>query len=313
MKTTKNAFTLKSVSSLLIAFVLILGSCSKTDTPVSDNQLNVTAESSEDSYHSDTDDLSNSASAQSDATLTGRTEGWVDNRICSTTKITLKKLVNTNTDTLTIDFGTAGCTDAKGNTRSGKIIVIFTPGKRLYPGSSNTVTFADFKINGVKVEGTRTVTNVSPGTSLDGDITYEITLIGGKLTFPDGTTATRETHHFRQWFRNGTPLVLSDDQQKILASFTTPNSTSSTSTASGTNRKGYSYQMQVTKDIVYKVSCLESKIFIPVSGTKTLTVTKGTNTAQITVDYGDGTCDKTVTITVNGKTETVTVSRDDNG
>ena len=311
METTKKAFMLKSVSSLLIAFVLILGSCSKTDTPVSDNQLNVTAESSEDSYHSDADDLSNSASSQSDATLTGRTEGWVDDRLCSDTKITLKKLDNTNTDTLTVDFGTAGCTDKKGNVRTGKIIIIFTPGKRLYPGFSNTVTFVDFKINGVKVEGTRTVKNVSP--NLDGDITYEITLTGGKLTFPDGTTATRETHHFRQWFRNGTPLVLSDDQQKILASFTAPNSTSTTSTASGTNRKGYSYQMQVTKDIVYKVSCLETKIFIPVSGTKTLTVTKGTNTAQITVDYGDGTCDKIVTITINGKSETITVSRDGNG
>jgi hypothetical protein len=183
-------------------------------------------------------------------------------------------------------------------------MVIFAAGLRQL---SRTVAFVDFFVNSVKVEGTRTVKFVS-GT-LDGDITFEITLLGGKLTFPDGTTATRETHHFRQWFRNATPLDLTDDQHKILASFNGINST-----ASGTNRKGYTYAMQVTKDIIYKNSCLADKIFVPVSGTKELTVTKGTNApTQITVDYGDGTCDKSVTITINGKSEIVTVSRDSNG
>jgi hypothetical protein len=307
MKTMKNLFRLKSISTLVIAFVLILASCSKTSEVTNDNSANVTAESSEDSYHNDADDIANSAAAQPDAILGGRTDTWGDNRLCADTKVTLKKLDNTNSDTLTIDFGTAGCTDAKGNVRKGKIVMIFTTGKRLFPQFSNTVSFVDFFVNGVKVEGTRVVRNVSP--SLDGDITFEITLTGGKLTFPDGTTATRETHHFRQWFRNATLLDLSDDQQKILASFNGINST-----ASGTNKRGYTYSMLVTKDIIYKSSCLASKIFIPVSGTKVLTVTKGTNApAEITVDYGDGTCDKTVTITINGKTETVTVSRDSNG
>lgn len=285
----------------------LMSACNKSSDPINgDDSASVSAESSEDSYHNDADDLANSAAAQSDVTLSGRTEKWGDNRLCTDTKITVQKLVNTDSDTLTIDFGTAGCTDAKGNVRKGKIVVIYSVGKRFALQSTHTITFVDFFVNGVKVEGARTVKNVSP--NLDGDITFDITLAGGKLTFPDGTTATRETHHFRQWSRNGTPLDLSDDSQKILATYNGVNST-----AGGTNRKGSSYSMQVTKDIVYKATCLSEKVFIPVSGTKVLTVTKNSNTVQITIDYGDGTCDKTVTITVNGKTATETIKRDSNG
>jgi hypothetical protein len=308
MKTMKNALSVRNAASLLMAFVLILGSCNKSDEVTgSDSSLNVNSESSEDSYHNDAEDVANSVSVQSDGSLTGRTERMDDNRLCTGTKISLKKKSDIDTDTLTIDFGTTGCTDAKGNIRKGKIIIIFTPGKRSFPQFTNTVTFDNFSVNGVKVEGVRTIKNVSA--SLDGDVTFEIKLTGGKLTFTDGTTATRQSTLYRQWSRGGTPLDLSDDQQKLLATY---NGTQST--ASGINRKGFTYEMKITKDIVYKNSCLkESKIFIPVSGTKLLTITKTSGKVEITVDYGDGTCDKTVTITTNGKTETITVSRDDNG
>lgn len=301
-----------AVLSLTIGF--LIASCSTSSDPVTTNVSNsVATESAEDSYNNDTEDLASAASSQSDIQLGARTDGartWADDRVCSSTVITIAKKVNTNPDTLTIDFGTAGCTDAKGNVRKGKIIVIYSPGDgRWKVGGGYTVTTSNFSINGVTVEGTRTVKNVSP--NLDGDITWEVTLAGGKLTFPDGTTATREAHHFRQWFRNGTPLILTDDEQRILASFSGTNV--STSTATGTNRDGYTYTMQVTKDISYKVTCLLAKIFVATSGTKTYNITKGTETANITVDYGDGTCDKTITVTVNGKSKTETVKRDDNG
>ncbi|MBS1543632.1 MAG: hypothetical protein JST14_08370 [Bacteroidetes bacterium] len=305
-----------AVLSLTMGF--LIASCSTSSDPVTTNVSNsVATESGEDSYHNDTEDLSNAASSQTDAQLGARTTGtrtWADDRICSSTVITIASKINSNPDTLTIDFGTVGCTDAKGNIRKGKIIVMYTPATpgtngRMKLGGTNTITTSNFSINGVTVEGTRTVKNVSP--NLDGDITWEVTLTGGKLTFPDATTATREAHHFRQWFRNGTPLVFTDDEQRILASFSGANV--STSTATGTNRDGYTYAMQVTKDISYKVTCLLAKIFVATSGTKTYNITKGSEAANITVDYGDGTCDKTITITVNGKSKTETVKRDDNG
>ena len=103
--------------------------------------------------------------------------------------------------------------------------------------------------------------------------------------------------------------MFSDDQQKILAF-----NGDIQSTAYGKNRKNYEYEMKITKDIIYKNSCLiENKVFIPVSGTKVLKVTKDGKVNEITVDYGDGACDKKVTITLNGKSETVEVKRDDNG
>ncbi|MBX7124793.1 MAG: hypothetical protein K1X47_03810 [Cyclobacteriaceae bacterium] len=293
--------------AVVIAMAGFLASCNKSADVISaDDSASASNESADDSYHSDVDDISSAASAQSDATLSGRVAKWNDNRLCDGTVITLRKKVADNPDTLMIDFGTSGCTDAKGNVRKGKIVITYASAKRWALSSSYTVSTDNYSINDVKVEGTRTVTNLS--SSLDGDITFEITLAGGKLTFTDGTTATREAHHYRQWARNGTPLDLTDDAVKILASYN-----GGTSTASGSNRHGATYIMQVTSDLTWKASCLASKIFIPVAGTKELSVSKNSNTVQITVDYGDGNCDKEVTLTVNNKSKTVTLSRDSNG
>jgi len=77
--------------------------------------------------------------------------------------------------------------------------------------------------------------------------------------------------------------------------------------AYGTSRKGVPYTMDITKDLVHKISCLSSNVYVPVSGTKLFTV--GANSdIKYTVDYGSGDCDNTVVITIGGKAITVTVN-----
>ncbi|MEO9481845.1 MAG: hypothetical protein ABJG47_00275 [Ekhidna sp.] len=179
--------------------------------------------------------------------------------------------------TVTIDYGD-GCEGPGGRIRAGIIRISYSD-HRLVPGAFRTTTFDGFSVDEVLVEGTRTVENVSE--SLDADPAFSISLVGGKLTFEDETTATRESQRTRTWFRASNPL---NDETSIEGG------------SNGTRRDGVSYSVEILSRIIYKRACRANRVFIPVAGIKQYT--SGDNIAV--VDYGDGTCDNEVTITVNG-------------
>ena len=83
---------------------------------------------------------------------------------------------------VTVDYGT-GCTGFNDNTRSGKIIIEVT-GPRLTVGSKRTITFINYFINNIKVEGTKVLEN--KGYNGNQNLVISIKLNGGKLTLPDG-------------------------------------------------------------------------------------------------------------------------------
>lgn len=299
----KTNLMLKSLSFFAFVALLFLASCQddKIDFSANDSQ-NVENEAVSDAYYEDADDMSSIAVSSDATTLDGSRESEGGRKYTVKVSDLAKRfdcaVVTFETDpsssfqtpkgTITIDFGT-GCTDAKGNVRKGKIVINYT-GKRFLSGSSVVTTFADYFINGVKIEGTRTVTNTSA--SLESNPIFNIVVSGGKATWPDATFATREVNRTREWKRGNTPNV----DQWIVSG-----------TASGTNRNGRAYQMEITKPLVYKRECaISDKVFIAVEGTKVLTV----ESKQITIDYGDGSCDKLVTITVNGKSREVEVRGD---
>ena len=286
MNTKKFAYRLLSAMMffLIAAFVT---SCNEDDTQVgfTDSQ-NVASEVSTDSFYEDAEDISSTAAMAPDNALGGRSSG-LDDRFCDNVKIIMMKKVATNPDTIVIDFGTS-CVDPRGNFRKGKIIIVFSAG-RLQVGSSITTTFDNFSVNDVKIEGTRTVklTSINP-------VIHEITLESGKITWTDKTTATRTAHHFRKWDTKGTVDRL-DDEMSLLKD----------GTASGTNRTGKTYDMQITKDIVFKSSCFKQKTFLPVSGEKIIEI----DGKSMLVNFGEGICDNLVKVTVNGVTKEVTVDR----
>ena len=62
--------------------------------------------------------------------------------------------------------------------------------------------------------------------------------------------------------------------------------------------------MEITETLVYKRECaIGNRVFMPVAGIKVLT----TENRQMTIDYGDGECDRKVTVTINGETREVEV------
>lgn len=285
--------------SLAVAMVIFLASCSEKDTIdySSSDSENVQSESEGEAY---TDDLQEMAATAvgglTDDQFSGRVDETVsgldviDGRFkCAT--VTITRSPNSTKDhpigTITIDFGTGDCTGPRGNVRKGKIIVNYD-GRRFFPESKIVTTFDGYSINGISVEGTHTLTNVTPNTIDYPKFTIAIT--GGKLTFPDGTTITREQNMTREWQRASNPT---EDMWSVTGS------------ASGKNRRDKTYTMEITKALVYKRACaISDKTFIAVEGTKVFT----TDNKQITIDFGDGSCDNKLTITINGKSKEVTVS-----
>jgi hypothetical protein len=75
-----------------------------------------------------------------------------------------------------------------------------------------------------------------------------------------------------------------------------------TGSIAGTSRQAMPFTANITNDLLFKTGCLGLTKQIPVSGKLTIS----TNGATSNVDYGDGTCDKTYTVTVEGESEDYT-------
>ncbi|MGB3465325.1 MAG: hypothetical protein WBA74_08645 [Cyclobacteriaceae bacterium] len=173
------------------------------------------------------------------------------------------------------------CEGPEGNIKSGKIIITYNE-RRYVPGAFRKVTFDDFYVNDIKIEGARTITNVSE-TSEDSP-TFTIEMENGKVIFSDGTFISRNANHTRTWIRAENPL---DDLVTI------------TGQASGIKRDGTSYTSEITSAITFKRACRASGTArFPVSGVKEITA--GENV--LSIDFGDGSCDNEASFTLNGNT-----------
>jgi hypothetical protein len=300
MKTMKNVIGMKNVSTLLVAVVLFLGSCSKSDETsftTQDNQV-VNNDAATESIQEETSDLATSALNSADAA--GRVEEDV-RLACATISVETNPYTKTS-GSVSINFDRSpsgadnenGCTDPALNVRKGSITVTWTGGRWFMSGSSHTITFNNYSINGVKITGTRTVTNVStPNSPLTWNISGTLT-----STWPDLTTATRTVNRTRQWVRSAT---IADD--KVIISQTA----GTASAASGTNRYGKAYTVKITTPLEYGTLCLlTKKVYLPSKGVKEVTV----DSKVYTVDFGTGTCDNTFTVTFNGKSKEFTAKND---
>lgn len=289
--------TTKKISIGLLLALFTFFSCSDDIGPAitADDSVSVENEAVADSYFEDADDITALVVASDNGTVDGgkvsqggRKINLSDFRLkCAEVTIAFadNSTILQPKGTITIDFGT-GCEDDRGNVRTGKIIINFI-GRRFLPQSTIVTTFDGYTINGILVEGTRTVTNSSG--SLEDHPSFTIVVEGGKLTWPDGTTATRESNRKREWIRAANPL---NDEWRV------------TGNAAGTNRREISYTMEITKALVYKRQCaVSNRIFMPVAGEKVLT----TETRQMKINYGDGECDRMVEVTINGKSEDIEI------
>jgi hypothetical protein len=189
---------------------------------------------------------------------------------------------NPATRTITFDFGASNVMCADGKNRRGKIIVRMVEGRPLALPYETETTHENYFVNDNKVEGLRRERTISTGTATR---QTTITVIDRRVTFTDGRVATRNVNHVR------TRTVVSGGFE-----FTT------TGSANGTTRRNRTYNNTIVLPLVSKTSC-DNHLF-PVQGSINMTVNSFDN--PFVVDFGNGTCDKTFTVTYNGRTKTIT-------
>ncbi len=295
IKRIKKALT-ASAAVVLLGFI----ACDPEDKFLQDESAYVAEDVISDFVFEDVDDLAGLALLADAATGGGRTESGprninVPDPRCGCPNVTVTITLDPASTsehpvgTIVIDFG-SGCSDPIGNVRKGKIVINFS-GRRFQPGSTVITTFDGYSVNDIALSGTRTLTNIS--TSTEDAPVFQIELDNGQATWPDGTVATREHCFVRTWQRGTVPandqLVVNQCADEDFA-------------ATGVNRRGRSYAMKIVEALVYRRGCP-----IAVSGIKEFTdLTTG---KVITVDYGDGTCDRTITITVDGQSRSFEVTR----
>ena len=212
----------------------------------------------------------------------GRVELGVRGQILKCAEVehdTINKIITIEYDSL------SDCQNPFGHTRHGKMIITYND-RRYVPGAFRSVTFENFSIDDVKVEGTRTITNISE--SLEDNLTFNVVVEGGKLTFADETTIERTVDHIRTWMRANNPI---NDEATLEGS------------ASGKRRDGTSYSVEIIEPLLFKRECRPAAA-LPVSGIKEITW----DDSVMTVDFGDGTCDNLVDVTMDGVTETIEVN-----
>ncbi|PZR37672.1 MAG: hypothetical protein DI538_11845 [Azospira oryzae] len=289
---------MKKIISVLCLIGIFAVSCKDDDQNISSDQKTaVQDQATADAYFNDASDLSTSAyNSPSDSNLGGRAAsgGKLVFTVTNDTRFNGATLtldasgtIAAPKGTISIDFG-AGTTDPSGTLRKGKIMVAYT-GYRFVPGSSLVITFDGYEVNGIKVEGQRTV--ITSSVVANTSITFAVKDENGKLVYTDGTFVTRTSDHTRTWIL---PTATAKGQWQVQGN------------ASGVTRDLRAYTVAITTPLIYKAECALQKIFIPSEGEATLTV--GSTVFQL--NYGDQgvSCDKTVTVNVGGITTDVTVN-----
>jgi hypothetical protein len=208
---------------------------------------------------------------------------------------------------MTVDFGTSGCTGRDGKLRTGKLI--FTLGSstaKFYRnfGFTFNVTSQNYVVDGYSINiVNKTASNITPvntptvanpGTNLKWSISANISIVkpngGGTVTWTCNRTKellnTSDTACY-----NGQGKAIRWDKAII----------SLNGSASGTNAQGESYTVVAT-NLVRDFNCSPRPLhphFHPfVSGT--ILYTPGNRPARL-IDYGSG-CNDAATVTINGQT-----------
>ena len=186
---------------------------------------------------------------------------------------------------ITIDFGPVNCLGRDGRNRRGKIITTFV-GKYRSVNSTHTITFEDYYVNDNHIEGSRTVVN----TGLNTDDKLAFTVVDeGKITLTDGRIFSHSSSRVRTWVEGSNTFIFWDDVYEITGS------------GSVTNSEGNGFNAVILEPLRVAVSCSNiTKGILKITPVNVLY-------KERSLDYGDGNCDNLATVTVDGKTRTITL------
>jgi hypothetical protein len=298
MKMNSSASRLAAI--FFLGFLLVLASCKKETPQVTDYSLAsdqvVEASKSEVVLQSAFDDVFDN-SAGIDGTTAGEDLGIYGSTgigifpgqateeptvRCFTVTVTPKDK-GIFPKTVVIDFG-AGCT-AREHLRKGKIITVYS-GPLFIPGNTAVTTFDGYQVDSFKIEGKHTIQNSTQPGSNQRSFTR---------TVENALVTNVNTNFWHSWSGvlvmkqvegNGTPLLPIDDIYHF------------TGNKKGENANGKKWTSTIVDPLVKAFSCRW--------------ISKGTVQIRVNdtvgvLDFGNGDCDNTATITVNGVSRVISL------
>ncbi|HTE31629.1 MAG TPA: hypothetical protein VK666_14705 [Chryseolinea sp.] len=222
---------------------------------------------------------------QAEAQLTA--DGGRVNALCGTvTKDTENKII-------TIDFGD-GCVGPYGKERKGKIIIAYssTIGDNI---ANRIITFENYFVNNKGVTGTIELRDISINEA--GNLQSVKRLVDLTVSFPNGERVVFNGSRTRELISGYADEDLFNNVYRITGSVT------------GQSTTGRSFTQEITEPIIADWTCAAQGNFARISGKVELTKLNGYTARKRTVDYGNGECDNTITITTFRRTYVVTVNQ----
>lgn len=272
MKTKMTSFFNYAFLGLLSS--LTFSSCSKKDNNADNSQnqstaigLTMASSLSETMF----DDVFNQINIEAENNnISGRLSTETGTLGCAAVTLSPADL-NTFPKTMTIDYA-SGCTIGSV-TRKGKLIATIS-GRLRTAGSTISVAFDNYYVNGYKLEGSFSITNNTTNNSLS----FTTQTTNGKLTYPGGTTFYTHSgsHTYTQIGGAGTATYL-DDSWSVSGSGTTVSSANE------------SLSVTIKNPLIKNVACGSI-----VSGVEDFQY----NSISGNLNFGESVCDRLATLTI---------------
>jgi hypothetical protein len=283
-------------ATLLVLSGLLLFSCKDKETEPDLDQNTTTDNANSQSLSDDLvkvteDALTTNGNAKMSAAGSGISCASID-----TTK------PNSNTTVYTLTFSGGICAD--GKTRSGTVVATLTGSSYNTPGASLSIVTSNYTVNGVKLEGKKTVTCLS-NTNNQPVHTIEVSDGAGtgyaKITYSNGDIAQWKSQRTRTLVSGGGDNDITNNVYDITTTTGVGNPA-----ASGINRNGRSYTIDIVSPLRVDFNCFANNTArYPTQGV--LNINPSGKTTR-SIDYGNGTCDNAVTVTINNKSYNVTLA-----
>jgi hypothetical protein len=263
----------KSIFTFSLIVLVALAGCKKDDnakpTEELDEQTSIQV--------SQTDQVINDALGIVDDGMDGNFDGIGNGRVeaCGTISFNLQQGI------ASIDFG-AGCEGTFGRKRAGKITVTFTQTQR-------TILFQNYITDTYTISGTLTQTNITKSGTV---LSYNTTASNLVVSIADKKIVIANMQRKTEINLGTNPRRIADNEVRV------------TGTVVGINSDGVGFTSEITSPVTIKQACFQSNIFYPVSGTVAVKIDQK---STITINYGNGTCDKAIDVS-NGKiTKSITL------
>ena len=258
---------------LFLSAIVTIAGCKKSDDATPNDGVDETTAM----QTSETDQVVNDAISVVDDAMDGNFNGIGNGRTeaCGTINLDIRQR------TASIDFS-SGCQGTFGRNRSGRISVTFTDNQR-------TIVFQDYKVEGYGITGTLVQSNI---TRTRTQISYTVSTSNLVIISPNRKITITSLQRTTQINLGTNPLQIADNEIRI------------TGTSAGINNNNENFTTEITTPLLIKGSCFQSGMFYPVSGVSTIRV--GSKPAM-TVDYGNGSCDKQVTVNMGAINRNITL------